>query len=87
MAKSIQTLDLHPIAQNGRAIDAALANAFQEAQQRKLKALEIIPGKGTGQLKKRVLKFLAQKDSKAQYDRLQVDAKNHGRIFVYFKHS
>ena len=87
MAKSKQTIDLHPIAKNGQAIDAALSNAIEEAQSKKLSAIEIIPGKGTGQLKKRVLKFLQRKDIKVQYDRLQVDAKNHGRIFVYFRHS
>ena len=85
MSKRQLTVDLHPIAKNGRAVDAALTEAIELATKKRLAALEIIPGKGTGQLKKRVLKFLAQKDIKAQYDRLQVDAKNHGRIFVYFK--
>ncbi len=87
MAKSRQTIDLHPIAKNGQAIDEALYSAIEEARSKKLSAIEIIPGKGTGQLKKRVLKFLQRKAIKAQYHRLQVDAKNHGRIFVYFKHS
>lgn len=86
MAKSVLHLDLHPIAKRGEAIDQALFDIIEQAQQCKAKAVEIIPGKGTGQLKKRVLKFLDRKDVKAQYDRVQVDAKNHGRIFVYFSH-
>lgn len=86
MSKRILTLDLHPIRHQGSAIDTALYQVIQEAQERKAKKVEIIPGKGTGQLKKRVMKFLDRKDVKRQYDRLQVDAKNHGRVYVYFKH-
>ena len=80
------TLDLHPIAKRGAAIDEALYEIIEQAQVRKVKSVEIIPGKGTGQLRKRVLKFLDRKDVKAQYDRVKVDPKNHGRIFVYFSH-
>lgn len=86
MAKSVLHLDLHPIAKRGAAIDEALFDIIEQALQRKAKVVEIIPGKGTGQLKKRVVKFLNRKDVKAQYERVQVDPKNHGRIFVYFSH-
>jgi hypothetical protein len=48
--------------------------------------VEIIPGKGSGQLKKRVLRFLAQPEIKSQYHRLEKDDKNFGRIFVHFRH-
>jgi len=43
------------------------------------------PLRGSGQLKKRVLKFLERPDMKARYARVDKDAKNHGRLFVYFR--
>jgi hypothetical protein len=46
---------------------------------------EIIPGKGSGQLKKRVIRFLQQPEIKKLYHRLEKDDKNFGRIFVHFK--
>lgn len=85
MSKSILHLDLHPIAKNGRAIDYALRELFEEALKKRVKTAEIIPGKGSGQLMKRVKKFLDQKDMKAQYKRVEVDTKNHGRLFVHFR--
>ena len=48
--------------------------------------VEIIPGKGSGQLKKRVLRFLDQPHIRAQYHRIDKDSKNFGRIFVHFRH-
>ena len=47
--------------------------------------MEIIPGKGTGQLKRRVLAFLAQKHIKKLYVRVETDASNTGRVLVHFK--
>jgi Smr domain len=47
--------------------------------------VEIIPGKGSGQLKKRVLRFLEQKEIKALYHRVEKDPKNFGRLFVHFR--
>jgi DNA-nicking Smr family endonuclease len=79
------TLDLHPIFNKGQEIDEALENAVQEAKQKKAKELEIICGKGTGQLKKRVLRFLDRKDIKQTYHRIDKDKDNSGRIFVYFR--
>nr|WP_231515316.1 hypothetical protein [Herbidospora cretacea] len=37
-------------------------------------------------MKKKVLRFLDQKEIKALYHRIDKDAKNHGRLFVYFRH-
>ena len=54
--------------------------------QKKIKEVEIIPGKGSGQLKKKVLRFLDRKDIKALYHRVEKDSKNFGRLFVHFKH-
>lgn len=79
------TLDLHDIAKRGTAIDAALHDLFATAEQKRLKVVEIIPGKGSGQLMKRVKKWLQEPTQKAQYKRVQIDSKNHGRLFVYFR--
>jgi dsDNA-specific endonuclease/ATPase MutS2 len=79
-------LDLHDIYNRGAAIDAELSRAIEDAVAKKIALVEIIPGKGSGQLKKRVLRFLAQPDIKKLYHRLEKDDKNFGRIFVHFKH-
>jgi hypothetical protein len=47
--------------------------------------VEIIPGKGSGQLKKRVLRFLDTKEMKAIYHRVEKDSNNFGRVFVHFR--
>jgi DNA-nicking Smr family endonuclease len=79
-------LDLHDIFNKGITIDAELNRVLAEAVEKKIALVEIIPGKGSGQLKKRVLRFLAQPEIKGQYHRLEKDDKNFGRIFVHFRH-
>ncbi|MEV5411833.1 Smr/MutS family protein [Thermopolyspora sp. NPDC052614] len=79
-------LDLHDIFNKGDQIDRALRGIIDEAIRTKATEVEIIPGKGSGQLKKRVLRFLEQKEIKRLYHRIDKDAKNHGRLFVYFRH-
>ncbi|QVQ50345.1 Smr/MutS family protein [Spiractinospora alimapuensis] len=79
-------LDLHDIFNKGRDIDRALSDIMEEAVRKKAKTVEIIPGKGSGQLKKRVLRFLDQKEIKQLYHRVEKDSKNFGRLFVHFKH-
>ena len=79
------TLDLHDIYNKGRDIETELNRVIAEAVQRKIPLVEIIPGKGSGQLKKRVQRFLAQSHIQRQYHRVQNDSKNFGRIFVHFR--
>jgi DNA-nicking Smr family endonuclease len=79
------TLDLHPIYNRRKEIDAALEEALDDAEERKASELEIIHGKGSGALKKRVLKFLERKDVRARYHRINKDPNNSGRVFVYFR--
>lgn len=79
-------LDLHDIFNKGTDIDRALNDILEEAERTKTKTVEIIPGKGSGALKKSVLRFLDRKDVKARYHRVEKDSKNHGRLFVHFKH-
>lgn len=78
-------VDLHPIYNNSKAIDKALLNAFEEAIDKRIKEVEIIPGKGSGQLRKKVERFLQLPHIKPLYHRIENDSKNFGRLFVYFK--
>ena len=78
-------VDLHNIYNNSAAIDKALQQAFEDAISKKIKEVEIIPGKGSGQLKKKVQRFLQMPHIKPLYHRLENDNKNFGRLFVYFK--
>ena len=78
-------LDLHDIYNKGKKIDAELNRIIQEAVDKKIKLVEIIPGKESGQLKKKVLRFLNQPEIKKLYHRIDKDSKNFGRLFVHFK--
>jgi DNA-nicking Smr family endonuclease len=79
-------LDLHDIYNKTPLIDKALNDIIEEAISCKIKLVEIIPGKGSGQLKKKVIRFLQQPNIKNKYHRIDKDSKNFGRIFVHFKH-
>lgn len=78
-------LDLHDVYNRGDEIDRALQDVIDEAVRIKAKTVEIIPGKGSGALKKRVLRFLDRKDVKALYHRVEKDSDNWGRLFVHFR--
>jgi DNA-nicking Smr family endonuclease len=79
-------LDLHDIYNKGFTIDAELNRVIVEAVEKKITLVEIIPGKGSGQLKKRVLRFLLQPEVKRLYHLLEKDDKNFGRVFVHLRH-
>ena len=78
-------LDLHDIYNKGDLIDRELERIIDEVIEKKIKTVEIIPGKGSGQLKKKVLRFLDQKHIRQKYHRIDKDSKNFGRLFIYFK--
>lgn len=78
-------LDLHDIYNRGDQIDRALRSVIDEAVRVRATSVEIIPGKGSGQLKKHVLRFLDQREIKALYDRVEKDSDNFGRVFVHFR--
>lgn len=78
-------LDLHEIYNKGNKIDAELDRIIHEAIDKKIKLVEIIPGKGSGALRNKVKRFLDQKHIRSLYHRLEVDMNNHGRFFVHFK--
>jgi dsDNA-specific endonuclease/ATPase MutS2 len=79
-------LDLHDKISNGRAIESELNRVIEDAVHKKIDLVEIIPGKGSGQLKKSVLRFLARSEIKKLYHRIEKDDKNFGRIFVHFRY-
>ncbi|WP_413852961.1 Smr/MutS family protein [Candidatus Ruminimicrobium bovinum] len=77
-------LDLHDIFNKNKEIDSALNSVMQQAVSKKINEVEIIPGKGSGQLKKRVLRFLNNSEIKKLYKRYKTDNVNFGKITVYF---
>ena len=79
-------LDLHDIYNRGEKIEMELNRVIQEAVEKRISLVEIIPGRGSGQLKKRVLRFLNQSHIRALYHRVEKDDKNFGRIFIHFRH-
>jgi DNA-nicking Smr family endonuclease len=83
MAKLV--LDLHDIYNRGDQIDRALDQVIQDAIDKKIRLVEIIPGKGSGALKKKVLRYLDRKDVRARYHRIEKDSDNFGRLFVHFR--
>ena len=79
-------LDLHDIFNKSQAIETELNRVIEEAMRKKISLVEIISGKGSGQLKKHVMRFLQKPEIKNLYHRLEKDDKNFGRIFVRFKY-
>ena len=76
--------DLHDIYSDGGKLQQALRDIMEEAVAVRAKQVEIIPGKGSGQLKKHVLRYL-EKNYKCVYHRIKKYDKNCGRIFVHFR--
>ena len=78
-------LDLHDIFNKGRDIENELNRAINDAIEKRIALVEIIPGKGSGQLKKHVLRFLDKPEIKKLYHRVEKDSNNFGRVFVHFR--
>jgi DNA-nicking Smr family endonuclease len=81
----VLTLDLHPIFRDQQAIDRALRETLFKAAATGEDLVEIIPGKGSGALKKRVLAFLNQGHIRKLYARVETDQSNAGRILVHLR--
>jgi DNA-nicking Smr family endonuclease len=79
------TLDLHNKYNSGAANEKALKGILDDAAAKKAPLVEIIPGKGSGQLKKHVLRFLQQNPPPAKHVRVEKDSKNFGRIFIHLR--
>jgi len=78
-------LDLHPIFSDSKKIEQGLVDIIAEAVDKRASEVEIIPGKGSGALKKTVLRFLERPEVKSLYHRVEKDDENFGRIFVHFR--
>jgi DNA-directed RNA polymerase subunit RPC12/RpoP len=77
-------LDLHPIYNDSQQIEASLGAIIDEAIAKRVKEVEVIPGKGSGALKKTVIRFLDRPDIKIKYHRIEKDSDNWGRLFIHF---
>ena len=78
-------LDLGDVVHKGRVVEAEIGRAIDESVDKRVAYLEIVFGKDNGEMKKRVIRFLAQPKIKELYYRVEKDEKNFGRIFVHFK--
>ena len=79
-------LDLHEIFNKGEEIESSLNRVLTEAVENRIALIEIVTGKGSGQLKKHVLRFLEKPKIKGLYFRIEKDSRNFGRLFVRFRH-
>lgn len=78
-------LDLHAIYNDSDRIEKEIRRVLSEACDKKIRLIEIIPGKGSGQLKKTVLRFLMRPPLNKIGFRIEKDDKNFGRIFLHLK--
>jgi hypothetical protein len=78
-------LDLHAIYDDSQKIEASLQKVIDDALEKRATEVEIIPGKGSGALKKTVIRFLDRPEIKAKYHRVEKDGDNWGRLFVHFR--
>ena len=78
-------LDLHDIFNKGQTIEDELNRVVRDAVEKRIALVEIIPGKGSGQLKKHVLRFFDRPEIKKLYHRIEKDDKNFGRVFIHFR--
>ncbi len=78
------TIDLHGIFRSHRDIDKAIRTAIFRAARERIKLVEIIPGRGSGKLKHRVLAVLSQPHLKKFYRTVEAAPGNEGRVLVHF---
>jgi DNA-nicking Smr family endonuclease len=78
------TVDLHGVFRSDRDIDKAVRAAIFRAVQQNITLVEIIPGKGSGKLKHRVLAMLRQPHLRKLYRSVEADPGNEGRVLVHF---
>ncbi|KAA9153529.1 Smr/MutS family protein [Amycolatopsis acidicola] len=79
------TVDLHPVYRSDRDIDTAVRNGLFRAAGQKVPLLEIIPGKGSGKLRDRVLATLKQPHLKKLYKRVELAPGNDGKVLVHLR--
>lgn len=79
------TVDLHPIFRDNRDIELTLRKTLFLAINTGEDAVESIWGKGSGQLKRRVLTFFAQRHIKSLIANVQAAPGNEGRVVIRIK--
>lgn len=79
------TLDLHPIFRNQQAVDRAVREIIFRAARTNAELVVIIPGKGAGKLRGRVLAMLRQAHLRKLYHAIEPDPENAGRVLVRFR--
>jgi DNA-nicking Smr family endonuclease len=80
----VLTVDLHPIFRSDRDIDAAVRAAIFRAARERIPLVEIIPGRGGGTLRARVLAMLRQPHLRRLYRSVESAPGNDGRVLVHF---
>jgi DNA-nicking Smr family endonuclease len=80
----VLTVDLHPIFRSDRDVDAAVRTAIFRAARERIPLVEIIPGKGGGTLRGRVLAMLRQPHLRRLYRSVESAPGNDGRVLVHF---
>lgn len=78
-------LDLNDIVRKKQVIEQELSRAVEEAVAKRICLIDIVSDEKSGELRKCVLRFLAQPKIKELYHRVEKDDKNYGRILVHFK--
>jgi dsDNA-specific endonuclease/ATPase MutS2 len=79
------TLDLHPIFRSERDVDRAVRAIIFKAVRTGAELVVIIPGKGSGKLRGRVLAMLRQAHLRKLYRAIEPDPENAGRVLVRFR--
>lgn len=78
------SVDLHGMFRSDRDIDGAIRAAIFRAKRERIGTVEIIPGKGSGVLKRKVLAVLKRPHLTKLYRQVEVDPDNEGRVLVDF---
>lgn len=82
---SALNIDLHPFFRDQSKIDTVLRTIILRGARTGATTLTIIHGNGSGQLRERVARFLAQPHVHRHFRRFEHDASNTGRIVVHFR--
>lgn len=78
-------VDLHPVFRSDQEIDKAVRAALFRAAGANVPLIEIIPGRGSGKLKDRVLATLRQAHFKKLYRRVEVPTGNAGIVLIHLR--
>lgn len=82
MEKELLVLDLHPFFADGKKIAEELGKALRRAEEEGAAKVEVIPGKGSGDLRRSVWRFLDRPEIKKKYKRIVSDERNRGHFFI-----